>query len=149
MAARSCWTFIFKVATQIMCVGRHNLLQGHAVTLTFKVTTKMCVQHVVSIWWSFLCNIFKSLKSHFKYRSYAPETIMMQGHAVTLTLTFKVATQICARHLVLIWWSILWISFKHEFGAHRRTDWLTDGRTTRDYMLPRNFSGSIKISYTQ
>jgi len=31
-------------------------------------------------------------KSYFKKRSYGPDTIVLQGHAVTLT--FKVATQI-------------------------------------------------------
>ena len=39
------------------------------------------------------------LKSDFKKQSYGPDTILLQGHAVTLT--FKVATQmLCAtRHL--------------------------------------------------
>jgi len=35
------------------------------------------------------CEMF--LKSDFKYWSYGPATILLQGHAVTLT--FKVATQ--------------------------------------------------------
>jgi len=56
--------------------------------------------------------------------------------------------------VVLIWWSFLWNSFKirlqitklwtgPEFGMYGRTDWRTDGQPG-DYMLPWNFSGSIK-----
>jgi len=98
---------------------------------------KCCVLHIVSIWWTFLKNIFEIWlqktklwaghnfaarsccdldlqgrdpnfardassqygdhfceifsKCDFKYQSYWPDTIFMQGHAVTLT--FKVATQ--------------------------------------------------------
>jgi len=39
-------------------------------------------------------------KSDFKKPSHCPDTILLQGHAVTLT--FKVATQIFARHVVSI-----------------------------------------------
>jgi len=44
------------------------------------------------------------LKSDFKKWSYVPDTIMLQGHAVTLT--FKVATQVlratCRLNMVII-----------------------------------------------
>jgi len=51
-------------------------------------------------------NIFKfiSVKWDFKYRSYGPDTILLQGHAVILT--FKVATQMlretCHPNMVII-----------------------------------------------
>jgi len=35
------------------------LLQDHAMTLTFKVSTQIRSWHVVSIWWSLLCNTCK------------------------------------------------------------------------------------------
>jgi len=41
------------------------------------------------------------VKSNFKLRSYGADTILLQGHAVTLT--FNVATQILLAHVVLIW----------------------------------------------
>jgi len=40
-------------------------------------------------------------KSDFKKPSYWPDMILLQGHAVNLT--FRVATQIFARHVVSIW----------------------------------------------
>jgi len=44
------------------------------------------------------------VKSDFKYESYGPDTILLQGHAVTLT--FKVGTQIllatCRLNMVII-----------------------------------------------
>jgi len=64
-------------------------MQGHAVTLAFKVATQMlhatrCLNmgdHSSEI----------VVKFDFKSQSYEPETISLTGH--TMTLTFKVATQ--------------------------------------------------------
>ena len=70
-------------------------------------------------------------KSDFKYQSYGPDMILMEGHAVTLT--FKVATQMLCATRVSIWWSFLWNSFEirlqitklwagHEFAARSHCD---------------------------
>ena len=136
------------------------LLQGHAVTLTLKVATQNVKYntYTASIWWSFLWNVFKI---RLQIRKLWTGHDLLQGHAVTLT--FKVVTQMLQWHIVSIWWSFMWNSFKirlqitklwagHEFGTYGRTDWRTDGLTDwrtdgqpGDYMLPRNFSGSIKM----
>jgi hypothetical protein len=64
------------------------LLQGHAVTLTFKEATQMFARDTCSQYDHF-CEIF--LKSDFKKPSYWLDTNLLQSHA--MTLTFKVATQ--------------------------------------------------------
>jgi methenyltetrahydromethanopterin cyclohydrolase len=48
------------------------------------------VRDTLSLYGDHFCEIFK--KSDFKYRSYGLDTILLQGH--TVTLTFKVASQI-------------------------------------------------------
>ena len=67
------------------------MLQGHAVTLTFKLATQILhtLYDTSSQYNDNFCEIV--LKSDFKVQSYKPATILLQGHAVTLT--FKVATQ--------------------------------------------------------
>jgi len=76
------------------------LLQGHAVTFTFKVLTHMvfATRHLNMVIISIFCEIV--LESDFKERSYGLDTILLHGHAVTLT--FKVATQILREHIVHI-----------------------------------------------
>jgi len=46
-----------------------------------------------------LCKII--VEFDFKSQSYGPETILLKGHTVTLTL--KVAFKCCAPHVVSIW----------------------------------------------
>jgi len=78
------------------------LLQGHAVTLTFKLQgiDLNVVRDTSSHYGDNFCNIV--LKSNFKKPSYSADTILLQGHAVPLT--FKVATQILhvTRHLNMV-----------------------------------------------
>ena len=66
-------------------------------TLAFKVATKMlhatrCLNMVIIPHHS--CE--KVVKFDFKSQSYGPETILLKGH--TVTLTFKVATQMLSQH---------------------------------------------------
>jgi len=118
------------------------LLQGHAVTLTLMVATKICAQHIISIWWSFLCNSFitKILKTKLwgghDFASMSCCDLDLQGHAVTLT--FKVATQMLCVHIVHIATYSRTKFHSPSFNSYQRiqifsgqTDWLTDRLTDR------------------
>ena len=77
------------------------MLQGHPVTLTFKVATKMLRE--TSEYGDHFCEIF--VKSDFTKHCNGPDMILLQGHAVTLT--FKVATKMLRVTHGLIWRSFL------------------------------------------
>ena len=57
------------------------------------------------------CEIVK--KSDPKFQSFWPDTTLLQGRAVTLT--FRVGTHICARHVDSTWWSFPLNNKKTDF----------------------------------
>jgi len=93
----------------------------------------------------------KVFKSDSKWQSYGPDTFLLQGHAVTLTV--KEVT----RQVISIWWSFLWNSFKiklhktklwgrHDFAARSCCDLDLQGS---DLNLAHDLSSQYGVHYCE
>jgi len=81
-----------------MLWARHDFAARSCCDLDLKGSDPNVMHATLSQYGDHFCKIV--LKSDFKLLSYVPDTILIQGHAVTLT--FKVATQMLRVHIVHI-----------------------------------------------